>query len=1451
MSETLRILLIADDLDDRRAFEQFVKCEGLPYDYRTAASVAEARAALSTEHFDLVLMDYPLEDDLLDQIEDTPVVVMVETGTSDEPIPVTTTRTRMRTRMRTRQGIRHYVPKGPTGTCLTLLPVIIEQTLEHWRVKRELAQYQDHFQEMVAEQTEELQAKIDQQQQVEETLRKSEERFRQIYQHMAVGVAQIGMDFRIKWANAAYCRMLGYSQEELIGKHLKEITHPEIVEENLRQQSLLATGEIDHYRLEKQFIHKSGRTIHGILDANLVRDAEGQPLYFLGSVLDITERRQMETALRESEERLSLTLRGANIGLWDWNVQTGEVVFNEQWAAMLGYDLDELTPHVNTWETLVHPADWPDVMETLNKHLEGEIPFYETEHRMRAKDGTWRWVLDRGTVLTRDEAGNPLRAAGTHLDITKRKRIEKALQESERQKNLILNSTTEMVAYYDTHLRVIWANKAASESVGKRVQDLTGLHCYEIWQQRDEPCIDCPVLKARDQKTACQTEQQTPDGRCWSLRGYPVLDEAGEVIALVEFGQDITERKQAEEALRESEKQYRNLFNSIADAVFVHDLEGRILDVNDQACANYGYTRQELEQMQATDIDAPEHATHIKERIETLVERGEITIESVHLDREQNRFPVEITAKLARYQGQDVVISICRDITERQQAAEALRKSEWLNRLVAEMITDYIFIVDVGQHGTLTLRWASENMLRMTGRTVSDAKTSDMWRDIIHPDDTSAFFDFVEGLIASGESDTIECRTFIQTGMQRWIQISALPQKDEHDDVVSIVGAISDITERKRAEEALRESEAIYRSLAENFPNGALFLFDQDFRYLAADGKALTQAGLSSEQIVGLTVKEVFPELWDRIRPHCEAALLGQESYYEVVYGGRLYSNQALPIISDAGLSHHAIVVVQDITEHRQAEEERERLNIQVHEQARQMERILTTVPAGVLLLDAEGRVLQANPKAEQALSTLSDARMNQVLTRLGDRPLAELLTSPPTQGLWHEIKTDKHTFEVIAQPMEPALWRRPAHLTNVPQRTRDRDIPDTADMERWVLVINDVTREREIQAQLQQQERLAAVGQLAAGIAHDFNNIMASIVLYAQMMEQSQGLSQRDRERMQVINQQAWHATRLIAQILDFSRRAVLERRPLDLLPLLKEHVKLLKRTLPEHIQIQLDHDQEEHTVNADPTRMQQMLTNLAVNARDAMPEGGTLHIKLEQITVGRRPAPPMPEMEAGRWIQLTVSDTGKGIPPEVMPHIFEPFFTTKGPGEGSGLGLAQVHGIVGAHGGQIDVKSRVGKGTTFTIYLPVLTASPIRLSSTHAAITPQGQAELVLVVEDNDALRAALIEILELLGYRGLGAANGKKALALMEQQGEKIDLVLSDVVMPGMGGLTLLKQLREKGWQTPMILITGHPMEKELEELRSQKLSAWLTKPPSIDQLAQALADALHSPTNHREE
>ncbi len=376
------------------------------------------------------------------------------------------------------------------------------------------------------------------------------------------------------------------------------------------------------------------------------------------------------------------------------------------------------------------------------------------------------------------------------------------------------------------------------------------------------------------------------------------------------------------------------------------------------------------------------------------------------------------------------------------------------------------------------------------------------------------------------------------------------------------------------------------------------------------------------------------------------------------------------------------------------------------------------------------------------------------------------------------------------------------------------------------------VERER-----IRDQERLAMVGQLAAGIAHDFNNVMSVIALYSEMLRRNPH-HPKNQHYLATISQQARHATNLINQILDFSRRSVIHLGHMDLLALTQKVVDMLQRTLPENIQVQLEHESGPFLVHADATRLQQVLMNLAVNARDAMPNGGELRFALSHRAIQPAQKVPAANMKPGSYVQLTVTDTGHGIDAQHLSRIFEPFFTTKEPGKGAGLGLAQVYGIVKQHQGEILVDSQVGQGTTFTIYLPEVHQAPPEPQYGDQCREALRGSETLLVVEDNEAARNALVELLEGLGYRVLAARDGEEAVFTFEASSQEIALIVCDLVMPRLGGLELYTRLRDRHPQLKMLIVTGYPLGLGDKEILESGVVEWIQKPPDADELGRRI-------------
>jgi len=1235
---------------------------------------------------------------------------------------------------------------------------------------------------------------------------------------------------------------------------------------------------------------------------------------------DMTEPKRAEEALRENEMRYRAIVEAFD-GLIYICSQDYRIEFmNKQLIERTGYDgTGELCFKV------LHELDSTCPWCVNDQVFEGKTVRWEVQS---PKDNRWYYVVNTPIYHTDGSISKQAMIS----DITERKTAEMQILASEQLFRALVENSPDFIARYDREFRRVYVNPAIQKLFGRPVEDVLNqtpadqspVYAPDVYIDQLRQVIETAA------ECAVEMPFRTAQGEThWGhMRFVPEFGPDGQVATVLAIGRDIHEIKQAEQE-RLAHLRFFECMDQINRAIQgTTDLEQMMSDVLDVVLSIFECDRAFL--LYPCDPEAatwwvpmernrPEYPgilalgqemrmdPDVAETFRLLlasdgpVKFGPGTPYPLPKDVSE-RFGFQCFMSMALHPkvGQPWQLGIhqCayariwtaeeerlfQEIGRRLgdglgtlQAYHQLQDSEERYRLIAENTADTITVFDLN----LKPIYVSPSVLKLRGYTVEEAMTQSLDESL-----TPASLQTVNKLLAEQvilETDEtadparpvlLELEVYCKNGATIWVELAASILKDTHFKPTGLLAVVRDITERKQAEDALRQNrEAALRfseqlaalqqvtiqlSKAESsddlcrravelarshlgFDRVGIWFIEEDGGFMRGSFGTDEQGKLRDERDLRIEFRHegLGWQVFSQKQPvayseHTTLVHQGQELGEGNHAAGALWDgDQVIGLVySDNLISHHPITEQQleilglyattlgHLLERTWAEEERERLAIQIREQARELQHILATVPEGVLLLDGEKRIVRDNPVAEKDLAVLAGVKRGDVLTHLGNRSLDELLTSPPTRGLWHEVKADQRIFEVIAKPMDNDL--EPEH---------------------WVLVINDVTQAREVREQLQQQERMAAVGQLAAGIAHDFNNIMAIIVLYAQMTAQVEALPPHVQERMEIINQQARHATRLIQQILDFSRRSVLERQPLDLFPLLKEQCKLLERTLPENIEVSLDSEPAEYIVNADLTRMQQVLMNLAVNARDAMPEGGKLRFTLSRTApTDKIRCVACDEVPSGEWVRIVVADTGSGIPSETLPHIFEPFFTTKAPGQGTGLGLPQVYGIVGAHEGHIDVSTKMGKGTTFVIDLPpLLTRRPeTAVLETQSVIA--GGEETLLVVEDDAVLRTALVDTLRSLNYQVLEAANGQEALDTLQQRAREVALVISDLVMPEMGGQALFYVMRRRNLTLPMIMLSGHPMEQELRSLQAEGLAGWLLKPPDIEQLSRLLAQVL---------
>jgi len=800
-------------------------------------------------------------------------------------------------------------------------------------------------------------------------------------------------------------------------------------------------------------------------------------------------------------------------------------------------------------------------------------------------------------------------------------------------------------------------------------------------------------------------------------------------------------------------------------------------------------------------------------------------------------------------------------IASRERAESALRESEKRYRSFFQTSSDPVFITSRDGH------WLDMNQAAVELFGYQDREAL---RAVPIPDlyvDPADWEEHIRLIVKQGFERDYPVELRRKDGSVIQALITSVVRIDDTGNVIGFQGTIRDVTERRQQQARIRHLNAVLRAIREvnqllvrERDRGRLLQRTCDLlietRGYDSAWVALLDESRKLEHVAGAGLGERFNELAEQLGqgnpPLCVRKALAEpgvvvfEDTHSACVGCALaeqhHNTSAMTVRLEHLGSIYGLLSVCVPVDFSSIEEEQLLFKevagdvafglskIELEEALRHSEAryrtLFNSASDAIFIHSLDGRFLQVNDVACERLDYDREELLRMGPADIDAPEYAHLLPDRVAK-----IRAQGHLY------FETAHVRRDGSRIPVELSSRIIDY----DGGRAILsVARDVSQRRELERQLRQQERLAAMGRLAGGVAHDFNNLLASIILNVQLVLRDEDVSPRVERALQSVLDESERAADLVEQILDFSRSAMMETETLNLGRVVEEAATLLRRTIPENIRLILELPSQPCPVEADRTRIHQILVNLAANARDAMTDGGELRIALERVDVGAGETPPVPEMPAGVWVRLRVSDTGTGMTDEVRANLFEPFFTTKEGGQGTGLGLAQVYGIVKQHGGFIDVNTGVGKGTTFTIYLPLVDETLAEPEIEIESGPPQGHGETILVVEDAPRLRQAVKMGLEALNYRVVTAATAKQALELYGR--EAVDLVVTDIVMPDHSGKDLLRDLRAETPDMKIVAMTGYAVDDAPSDLAS--FDALIHKPFSIEELGIAIRDALRT-------
>ncbi len=1408
MNKHINVLIVEDSEDDVLLLLRELKKGGYKTTHLRVETATAMKKALKEQNWDIILSDYkmpkfsgPAALKVLQASKlDIPFIIVSGSVGEDAAVELL------------KEGAYDFITK----LNLSRLIPAIERELKDWKIRQEnkLAAI---------------------------ALKESEHRYRHLFEHHPNPMWVYDLaTLKFIDVNEAAIDKYGYSREEFLSMTLFDI-RPKQDYARLKADLAKPRPPLQHSG-EWRHLLKNGEIIY--VDINSYLFEHNNKKLALVVVTDITERKRAEELLRKSELQFQTLAHMSPAGIFRTDANGLTIYVNPRWCQISGLSAAEAMR--DGWLKAVHPDD----KEKIKINWETTIRTHQissAEYRFVRPDGTTSWVMGQA-VPEKNFQNQVVGYVGTIIDITERKRAEKALIESEEKFRNLVENINDVFYVSDDKGILLYCSPNISTSTGFSLEEIIGKSYLRLVAPIDRRKVVDHYLNETKKgvlDTKLEFRVRCKDGKIiWVEQNTRIVrDSNGNLLQYRNVAREITERKRAEEALKESEERYRLIAENTGDVISVFDMNMNYTFVSPSVKNLLGYSDKEMLSLKLENILPPNSLQLVYESLkeEMEIEKSGIadpnrtrTLETDIYRKDGSLISIQSVISFIRNNEGKIVniLAISRDITARKQAELALQESERrLSTLMGNIPgMAYRCLYD----RNWTMKYVSQGCIDLTGyhpeQLIENKEVS--FNDLIDENFREQLWDKWQKVLKNKEVFQDEYTIKTADGKQKWVWEQGCGIYNDRGEVIALEGLIIDITERKRAEETmLKLSKAVESSGEVIFmtnPDGIFTYINPEFTKLYGYQPEVV-IGKSTPRILksGVMKQEEYEVFWQMLlnKQVVEMELINKTKKGELI----TVEVSINPILDENNNTIGYLAIQRDVTERKKAEEA-------LKLQTTYFTQLFENSPTGIAFLDTNACVMNVNKAFEKIFQFSLEEIKGKSLTNL---IVPEEFVKEATLFSSRAISGEIVRLSSIRKRRDGTLVD--LIITGYPIIIEGRCVG-------IYTIFTDVSDIKKLEEQIRQAQKLESIGTLAGGIAHDFNNILGIILGYTSLLESAAGNPAKIKQSAEAITKAVHRGAGLVKQILTFARKTNIIIEPVNVNDSIHELVKMLNETFPKTIELSINLDGKLPNIIADHNQIHQAILNLSLNARDAIlskhttTDTGKITFTTKLVS-GTELRSNIPDALDDQYVCISVSDNGNGMDNDTIKRIFEPFFTTKEQGKGTGLGLAVVYGVVKSHRGYIDVQSGIGVGTTFNLYFPLQIQEESQEKIEEEPQVPiPGGTETILFVEDEEMLQDVVKTQLTLKGYRVLSAFDGLEAVEMYRKNQNDIAVVLSDLGLPKLGGFEAFLRMKEINPNAKIILASGFFDPSQKSSMMEAGIEHFVQKPYKVNEILRVIRELL---------